>query len=372
MGKKLYKKDTLLSPENCLVITDDGSGLTKAEVEKLKILSIPLSCKVLGEKPKNFNSNENLDDFFSVIKNERAEKVVSSVDAEKVYKILRSALLEYKFVVFSGTGESFSSMNTHIRKSLKLLSEKMPKLRAKNRLIILNTSCVSGGLGYYLNLMVPFIYSGKHTVGEVFAYNQFLANHIVHKFTSSNFDFVEESRRFSSLNPALTKKSIKKIFRTEEKKDVPLMHVPRTGRVNAKVDLFRGRRLLYNHLASEFRDFTYNQAEEVWVVYGGLKTDETYNHARELVRQIKRCCPEAKIDMSHRLTPAVCAHSGDEVVGLVYLSRDIRPDEPYGKDFAKFEAEAEEKRRIMKRYITEISKISRLYLNELHPDLSTL
>lgn len=372
MGKKLYKKDTFLSKENCQVITDSGSGLTKDELAELGIISIPLNCKVLGEKPKNFNTNDNLDDFFSDVKNERAEKVVTSVDIERVYKILRTALVNHKFVIFAGTGESLSSINSCARKVGKILNEKQPELRAKNRLIILNTSCVSGGLGFYLYRMVPFIYSGNHTVGEIFAYNQFLANHIVHEFTSQNFDFVKESRIFTELDPSLTKMTLKKMFVSEAKKDIPLMYVPRTGKINATGDIFPGRRALANSLTSKFRDFSYSQNAEVWIVYGGLKDDETFKHAKELARQIKRCCPEARVDLTHRLTPAVCAHAGDEVVGIVYLSKDMRPDEASGDDYRRYDIELSEKTKVMKKYITEISRISTLYLQSSDPNLDIL
>ncbi|MDO4967302.1 MAG: DegV family protein [Candidatus Saccharibacteria bacterium] len=372
MGRKLYKKDTFLSRENCQIITDSGSGLTNRELGKLDIFSIPINCKVLGEKPKNFNTNEELDQFFSEVKNKRAEKVVTSIDHDKVYKILRAALVNHKFVIFVGTGESLSSINSCVRKSVITMSEKMPNLKAKNRLIVLNTSCVSGGLGFYLYKMVPFIYSGHHTVGEVFAYNQFLANHIVHEFTSKSFDFVEESRHFSELDPSLTKKSLKKIFVSESKKDIPLMYVPRTGKVNATGEIFRGKRALANALTAEFRDSAYSSSGEVWIVYGGSKEDEAFKDARELSRQIKRCCPDAKLDLSHRLTPAVCAHAGDDVVGLIYLSKNVRPDEPIGNDYKRYDAELNEKTKLMKKYITEISRISSLYLKDPNPDLSNL
>ena len=220
--------------------------------------------------------------------------------------------------------------------------------------------------------MAPFIYSGDHTIGEVIAYNQFLGNHIVHEFTSRNFDRVEESQRFSKLSPSLTKKSFKKLFIPEAKKNIPLMHVPRTGKVNATRKIFRGKYALLNYFAESFRDFAYADDEEVWIVFGGLIGDDAFKFARELEKEIMRLCPRAKVSLSHRLTPAVCAHTGDEVVGIVYLSRDIRPDEATGKDYCRFEAERIEKTRLMKEYITEISKISSLYLGSANPDLSNL
>lgn len=372
MGKKLYKKDTLLSEENCQVITDDGSGLTKEELARLKILSVPVDCKVLGENPKNFNSNENLDDFFRTIKTTHAKKIVTSIDQDKVNTILHSTLKTHKFVIFAGTGESFSSINEKVRKSLEFLSRTEPDLRAKNRLIILNTSCVSGGLGFYLYRMTPFIYSGAHSVGEVFAYNQFLANHIVHEFSSNNFDFVEESRRFSELDSKLTKRSFKDFFISSSKEKIPLMYVPRTGKINPTGEIFRGRRALAHRLISKFHSSTFTEDAEVWIVFGGLEKDETFKRAKDLAHQLKRFCPNAKIDLSHRLTPAICAHAGDEVIGLVYLSKSFRPDETEDNDFQKYRTELEEKTKVMKRYITKISHISQLHSKSTYPDLTIL
>lgn len=248
-------------------------------------------------------------------------------------RFLKNALRKKEFVLFVGTAKSLSDINDTMQQAAENLDEKDKSLNTKKRVKIFNTSSFSGGLGFFVTLFADFAYSGK-TEDEIDGYAVFLANHIAHFF-------IEPS----------------------QKRWNKLIYVPRTGTINFNGGKFRGNRGVYNYLAGNFRDYAYNQEEEIWVCYADEREE-----ARILARQFKRCCPDSKIDLSHQIAPNTVDELADNIISCFFLTKDVRPDEPSSNIEHGHLDEIEEKREIARKNITAISKYAQAFHADPNPE----
>ena len=291
--------DVSLSPKNCYILTDDSCCLNNEEQQHLGVLEIPFMATV----------------------NQAEETIKSMLDQKE-------------FVLFVGTAPSLSVINDTVRGAAKILDNKDKRLNARKRVIVLNTSCFSGGLGLFVTHFAEFFNSGNHTLNELKTYNLFLSNHIAHFFVEPN------SKRWNEL-----------------------IYVPRTGPVNYSGGKFRGNKGVYNHLAGNFQDYAYNKKESVWICASSQKDE-----ARILARQFKRCCPDSRVDLSHHLMPHSIASLQEDVVACFFLSIEVRPDEPTGH-FESFQyREADRKNQFAKYNITEITRFAQAHKNSPCPE----
>ncbi|MBR1801742.1 hypothetical protein IJ768_00740 [Candidatus Saccharibacteria bacterium] len=281
--------------ENCQIVTDDSCCLGSEELSRLGVEAIPFMATI-----------------------------------NQLETPVRTLLKRKEFILFVGTAPSLSIINDTISDVAELLDEKDKSLNAKDRILIFNTSCFSGGLGMFVTLFVNFINKKPRIHDELLAYTQFLANHIAHFFVEP-----------------------------KEKRWNNLIYVPRTGPVNYDGGKFRGNHGVYNHLAATFRDYAYHADEKVWICHGEVA--ESFHHARNLARQFKRCCPDSHLDLSHRIMPHTVANLTDDAVACFFLSTDVRPDEP-GPYYSELQyQEIEEKNNIAKENITAITRFAQAF-----------
>ena len=306
-------ENTKFSSSNSQILTDDSCCLSKSELKALNVETVP----------------------FMAIEN----------DLEKP---LKSLLSKKEFVLFVGTAPSLSIINDTIEVAAENLDEKDKSLNAKKRVIIINTSCFSGGLGLFVTHFAHYFNSREHTYDELLAYSLFLANHIAHFFVKPC------TKRWNNL-----------------------IYVPRTGPINHNGGKFRGNRGVYNHLTEIFRDHAYHTDEKVWICYTGpndreAKKDtdskeaaklesETFIQARSLARQFKRCQPETQIDISHQIKPHSVSSLKDDIIACFFLSTDVRPDEMGPRYNEALEQEIAEKTAIAKENITLITRFAQAF-----------
>ena len=299
MEKTKVLRDGLLGPENCIIATDDSCCLDNEEQMRLGVVSIPFMATI-----------------------------------NQLEKPLKSMLDRKEFVLFVGTAPSLSYINDTVRHTAKLLDNQDKRLNARKRVIILNTSCFSGGLGLFVTLFAEFFNSKKHTLKELKTYNLFLSNHIAHFFIKPS------SKRWNDL-----------------------IYVPRTGPVNYAGGRFKGNKGIYNYLASNFQDYAYHPEESVWICYSDMKDE-----ARLLARQIKRCCPDSSVDLSHKMMPHSIAGLPEDVVACFFLSAEVRPDEPTGRFEDIQNEEADRKNQFAKYNITEITRFAQAHKQSPCPE----
>jgi fatty acid-binding protein DegV len=287
----------VLTPENCQILTDSSSCLTEGELDNLDVKEIPFDAC-----------------------------------SKELMKPIKALLDEKEFVLFVGTAPSLSDINDNMKHAVKALDKKDKGLKAEKRVLIINTSCFSGGLGFYVTEMSSFLNEDRK-YGEVLAFGQFLSNHIAHFF-------IEPS----------------------EKRWNQLIYVPRTGKINFEGGKFRGNKGVYNYLAADFQEHLYHPEQKVWICHPGKS-----EAARNLATHIKHCSSDATIDMSHQLMPNSVNSLADNAVACFFLSTDVRPDEP-SSDYSDTQRhEIEQKRLIAKHHITEISKFAQAYQNDANP-----
>ena len=249
--------------------------------------------------------------------------------------LLKTTLREKEFVLFAGTAKSLSEITNTIEKAAKILDKEDKSLNAKKRVKTFNTSSFSGGLGFFITLFSGFVYSGEHTIDEIDAYSVFLANHIAHFLVEPN------QKRWNNL-----------------------IYVPRTGTINFNGGKFRGNKGVYDYLAGNFQNFAYHQEGDIWICCHGKNKE-----ALALARQFKRCCPESRIDLSHKIAPNIIDDFSEEVISCFFLSSDIRPDEPDSDFGSEHFKEIEEKRQIARDNITAISKYALAFQSSPNPEL---
>ena len=290
----------IFSVDNCQVITDDSCCLQKEELKTLGVIAIPYDA-----------------------------------DLDIAKYILKTSLKEKEFVLFVGTAQSISNINEIIKQAAEILDEKDKSLDAQRRVLILNTSSFSGGLGYFVTLFTDFLKSGEKDIDDIEGYALFLANHIAHFFIEPS------QKRWNNV-----------------------IYVPRTGNIRRSGEKLRGNKGVYNYIVGNFRDFAYHQQESVWICCH----DKGKAEAKDLARQFKRGCPEVSIDFSHKLKPNIYNDFSDSIIACFFLSMDVRPDKPSGDmEYGHFD-EIEEKRRIAKKNITAISRYGLAFSKNPNPD----
>lgn len=292
----------LFSSKNSLILTDDSCCLSNEEKQELGIQTIPCMATI-----------------------------------NELIEVLKQSLAEKEFVLFVGTAPSLSIINDTVRDTAEFLDDKDKRLNATDRIKVINTSCFSGGLGLFVTWFARYLNAKPRTFDELEAISQFLANHIAHFFVEP-----------------------------KEKRWNNLIYSPRTGPINYDGGKFRGNKGVYNFIASDFRDNAYHQEEKVWICFSGPRKSDgedgsTFAQARSLARQIKRCCPDSRLDLSHPIAPHPVASLPDDVIACFYLSTEVRSDEfgPYSHELQ--EREVDDKRIIARRNITKMTRIAQTF-----------
>ena len=294
-------ENVLFSKKNSLILTDDSCCLNNEEQQELGIQTIPCMATI-----------------------------------KQLTKFLKKLLAEKEFVLFVGTAPSLSIINNTVRDTAEYLDDEDKRLNATERVKIINTSCFSGGLGFFVTWFARYLNAKPRTFDEIEAFSQFLANHIAHFFIEPT------DKRWNNL-----------------------IYVPRTGPMNYDGGKFRGNKGIYDYIASDFRDNAYHQEEKVWICFSDPQmSDEdltTFPQARNLAKQIKRCCPDSRLDLSHKIAPHSVASLPDRVIACFYLSTEVRSDEfgPYSHE--EQEREVDDKRLIARRNITKMTRISQTF-----------
>lgn len=199
----------VFSRKNCRIFTDDSCCLSKDELVKLHVKTVPFMAS-------------------------QAE----------IKQAIEETLREKDFVLFVGTAPSFSALNETIQEAVNTLNVKDKSLNAEERVKIVNTSSFSGGLGFFVTLFANFMNYRERTEDEADGFSIFLANHIMHFF-------IEPS----------------------EKKWNNLIYAPRTGPINYAGGKYRGNKGIYSHLAKDFHNNAYNEEGVIWICYAGKKEE---------------------------------------------------------------------------------------------------
>ena len=188
-------------------------------------------------------------------------------------------------------------------------AEQIKKEYPKQRVYVMNTLCVSGGLGILVQNMVRLHEEGK-SFEEVISWGEAHKLKIAHRFTVDNLNYLKRGGRVSNASALVgSLLSIK-----------PVMYVTDDGKlvVTSKV---RGRKAALSEILNGIkRDFTHPEGQEVHILHADCLEDAKFMRSKIL----ESFPTVSKVTISS-LGVIIGAHCGPGLLTFFYLCDHRQP-----------------------------------------------
>lgn len=320
-----YWDETILTKENLALVTDLTSGFSKAQAQKLgfDLVNFSVSMKNDGKIIEFKNGNEESDDFYAQLADEKTTDAKTGSSIEDFVSIFKNRLQEGKLVVYLGVTDSLSAgMRNAALTARQMVCDDYPELNGSKHILILPTHCIAGGLGLSLRLLRAWLDEQPRSVEELKKKVEFFGDHTAHIFTLFSYDYMKRSGRFASTKDSL------KIALAKTMKIYPVMLSPRNGPLQPTWKKVRGDKALLKTFIDIYAETAIDaENSTVEIDYSGPTRIDSiaYKKAEELRRDLKERFPNVKI-VAAQTSPSVGCHVGPEEISFFFLQKDIRPD----------------------------------------------
>lgn len=320
-----FSDSTVLDKDNLALVTDLTSGFSKELAQTLgfDLVTFSVSFKNNGETIEYKEGNEESDNFYVQLADEKTVDAKTGSSIEDFVRIFKTRLEEGKLVVYLGVTDSLSAgMRNAAMTARQMICDECPDLHADENVLILATHCIAGGLGLNLKMLRRWLDESPRTVVELKEKVTFLGNHMAHIFTLFSYDYMKRSGRFASTKDQL------KIALAKTMKIYPVMLSPRNGPLQPTWKKVRGDKALLRTFVDIYAETAIDpENATVEIDYSG-PTDISfvaYRKADELRKELGARFPNAKV-ITAQTSPSVGCHVGPDEISFFFLQKDIRPD----------------------------------------------
>ena len=283
-----------------LIATSSTADLPRPWLEEHGIPFIAYSYTVNGE-PREDDCRE--ESRAAVYQGMRAgDDLKTSMINEFVYYDFFKSLLEGgKDVIFLDMSEKMSVSFENARRAAEAIRKEYPD----QRFCVMDTRCISGGLGLLVRKMVALMEAGK-SFDEVVAWGEENKLRIAHRFTVDDLNYLKRGGRVSNASALVG--SILNIK--------PVLYVPDAGTLDVAKKA-RGRKAALNAI----RDAVLSDlsaldvtGEEMLILHADCLTDAAW-----LRDEVRRAHPELGEIRISSLGVVIGAHTGPGLLTVFYL-----------------------------------------------------
>ena len=237
------------------------------------------------------------------------DRLKTSMINEFIYYDFFKGLLETgKDIIFLDMSTKMSVSFENARKAMEMLREEFPK----RRLYVMDTRCISGGLGLLVMEMVRRMEAGMD-FDTLVAWGEAHKLKIAHRFTVDDLNYLKMGGRVSNASALVG--SLLNIK--------PVLYVPDAGTLDV-VKKARGRRAALNAIRDGIlHDLSKIDAtgSEFLILHADCLDD-----ARWLADQIKAACPQVGNIQIGSLGVVIGAHTGPGLLTAFYFCESRCPD----------------------------------------------
>lgn len=292
--------------QDYIIATSSTSDLTRTYLEEHNIPFIPYTYTV-GEKLYEDDCREETRE--QVYKGMRSgDRLKTSMINEFIYcDFFRSLLETGKDVIFLDMSQKMSVSYEKSRLAEEMIRAEFPE----QRLYVMDTLCISGGLGLLVKNMVALKEQGR-SFEEVIAWGEANKLKIAHRFTVDDLNYLKAGGRVS--NSAALVGSLLSVK--------PVLYVPDRGTLDVAKKV-RGRKAALGEILRGVLD---DLAEvdpsgmEINILQADCRADAAF--VRD---EIKKAYPTVGVITITSLGVVIGAHCGPGLLTIFYLCNGRRP-----------------------------------------------
>ena len=283
-----------------LIATSSTADLPRTWLEEHRIPFISYSYTVNGELREDDCREESR---AAVYKGMRAgdELLTSMINEFTYYEFFKSLLEEGKDVIYLDMSEKLSVSFENARRAAETVRREYPA----QRFYVMDTRCISGGLGLLVRKMTALKESGK-SFEEAVAWGEENKLRIAHRFTVDDLNYLKKGGRVSNASALVG--SLLNIK--------PVLYVPDGGTLDVAKKA-RGRRAALNAI----RDAVLSDlstldvtGHEMLILHADCLADAQWVHD-----EVRRAHPEYGDIRISSLGVVIGAHTGPGLLTVFYL-----------------------------------------------------
>lgn len=290
-----------------IIATSSTSDLPRTWLDAHSVPFIPYGYTVNDELKQDDCREESRAAVYAGMR--RGDILSTSMINEYVYYDFFKSLLDMgKDVIFLDMSKEMSASYEQCRIAAEHIRPEFPE----RRLFVMDTRCISGGLGTLVVNMVRRKEAGA-SFDEVIAWGEENKLKIAHRFTVDDLNYLKRGGRVSNASALVG--SILNIK--------PVLYVPDRGTLDV-VKKARGRKVALNSIRDGiFHDFSKIDptGTEVHILHADCLADAEY-----IRDEIKKAYPQTGEITITQLGVVIGAHCGPGLLTVFYLCSDRSPD----------------------------------------------
>lgn len=294
-------------PSNYVIFSDSTCDLTREE--RIKFGIWPEACELIAtydDKPIDISD---AGEFYRHLKDGDYKPGLLKTAApsyDNISRILDDIVKntsEDTKIVYAGISPNMSSGSVNI---VNMAMDYYRKKYPERDFIIVDTQCISNGLGTYLQ------YLAKYDGDDIEEYSYELGKHIVHLFTVSNLNYSAHSGRYNCIEQF-------KMGIATGLKISPWMYFPSDGKLSCKRS-YRGDMIL--HAWADY--YVKNVADDNRFIRIGYGGEEARERAEKFIKiLVEKGVSRDQIQLAY-VSPVVGAHTGETVLSFFFMQKKKR------------------------------------------------
>ncbi len=232
----------------------------------------------------------------------------SMINEYSYYEFFRSLLEQEKDVIYLDMSEKMSVSFENARRAAETVRSEFPE----RKLYVMDTRCVSGGLGLLVKMMVERYEAGE-SFDELIAWGEEHKLKIAHRFTVDDLNYLKRGGRVSNASALVG--SLLNIK--------PVLYVPDVGTLDV-VKKARGRKAALKAIIDGVvHDLSRVDASgtEFLILHADCEADAAF--VRD---EIRKACPQVGEMNISSLGVVIGAHTGPGLLAVFYLCGGRQPE----------------------------------------------
>lgn len=291
---------------NYIIATSSACDLTKEYLDEHHIPFISYTYTANDEIYEDDCSEKSRTLGYKMMRDGSMLKT-SMINEFLYYEFFKNLLITGKDVIFLDMSKEMSVSFANAINASKKIRDEFPN----QKLYVMDTFCISGGLGVLVENMVKLSEEGK-TFDEVISWGEANKLKIAHRFTVDDLKYLRASGRVSNASALIG--SILSIK--------PVLYVPDRGTLDV-VEKVRGRntaiKILTESVISDLSKIDLTN-ETIHILHADCKEEAEF-----IKEGIANSCPQIKEIRVSSLGIVIGAHVGPGLLAMFYLCDGRRP-----------------------------------------------
>ena len=280
-----------------IIATSSTSDLPRTYLEAHNIPFIPYTYTIGNDLYEDDCREETRQKVYEGMRN--GDRLKTSMINEYIYdEFFESLLAQGKDVIFLDMSQKMSVSYEKSKIGAKMALEKYPE----RKLYVMDTLCISGGLGLLVDSMVTLAEGGAG-YDEVIAWGEANKLKIAHRFTVDDLNYLKMGGRVSATTAFLgTMLSIK-----------PVMHTSDEGKL-VPMTKARGRKASLQALIDKVAELGIEPSEQVmFICHADCEVE-----ARAVAEELKARYGVKEVYINY-IGPVIGSHTGPNTMGLFFV-----------------------------------------------------